>query len=190
MKAAHRLALLTVPALFGLCACGIPATGVVEAGGPASGIVPVTPVYFVRDGALVAVERPTARPGDAGAALEMLFAGPTPAEAVGNLSTEVPGTPTAALMPPGGALLSPATAYPGTEKSAADGTTVSVKGDALAIRLPADFGRLSRLATRQLICTAAAAHRIGEPSADTVTVTLSSGSGWRAEGTDENCPGA
>ncbi|MGI5441096.1 hypothetical protein ACQEV4_28075 [Streptomyces shenzhenensis] len=176
MKAGHRLALLTVPALLGLCSCGIPATGVVEAGGPASGIEPVTPVYFLRDGALVAVPRATADPGDAGAALDLLLLGPAPVEGAGGLSTEVPGT-------------LPATS-PVPENTSAAGPTVSVKGDTVGIRLPPGFDRLSRLAAEQLICTAAAAHRIGAPSADTVTVTVSTGSGRQAEGTDGDCPGA
>ncbi|MGP2441130.1 hypothetical protein ACTT8P_28205, partial [Streptomyces sp. JW3] len=60
-----------------LTACGIPATGVIEAGAPASGVpapvpaapsatrapgtaVASVPLYFVRDGVLVAVARATA----------------------------------------------------------------------------------------------------------------------------------
>ncbi|MEU6609255.1 hypothetical protein ABZ922_30080 [Streptomyces shenzhenensis] len=183
MTAGHRLALLTVPALLALCACGIPATGVVEAGGPASGIEPVTPVYFLRDGALVAVPRATADPGDAGAALDLLLLGPAPVEAAGGLSTEVPEMLTATPA-------TPPAASPVPGKTSADVPTVSVKGDTVGIRLPPGFDRLSRLAAEQLICTAAAARRIGEPSADTVTVTVSTGSGRQAEGTDGNCPGA
>ncbi|MFF0223758.1 hypothetical protein [Streptomyces sp. NPDC004629] len=182
MKATRRLMpLLLAPALFALSACGIPATGVVEAGGPASGIVPVTPVYFVRDGALVAVRRTTASPGDVQAAVELLFAGPTPAEVLGSLSTEVPGAPTAAPPAPGGSF-----AVPG--RAPADAPTVSVKGDTVTVRLSGGIDRLSRLATRQLVCTAAAAHRIGTPSADAVTVTVTVG-GWRAKATDGDCPG-
>ncbi|MER6532050.1 hypothetical protein [Streptomyces sp. NPDC001508] len=181
MKATRRLVPLLAPALFALTACGIPATGVVQAGGPASGIVPATPVYFVRDGALVAVSRTTPSPGDVRAAVELLFAGPTPAEGLGSLSTEVPGAPAAVPPAPGGAF-----AVPG--KTPADTPTVSVKGDTITVRLPGGIDRLSRLATRQLVCTAAAAHRIGTPSADTVTVTMSVGR-WHARATDGNCPG-
>ena len=59
MKALHRVPLL---ALLALTSCGIPATGVVEAGGPASGVLPLTPVYFVEGGRLVPVPRNTGRP--------------------------------------------------------------------------------------------------------------------------------
>ncbi|MFE9311251.1 hypothetical protein ACFYM5_26860 [Streptomyces sp. NPDC006706] len=202
MKATHRVSMLIAPAFFALSACGIPATGVVEAGGPASGIVPTTPMFFVRDGTLVAVPRVTARPGDAGAALQMLLIGPTQVEAHGGLATEVPGAPAEvpgapaevpgapAEVPgaPTAAALAPTSASRAPEQTSPDGPTVSVKGDTLSIRLPSGFGELSPLATSQLICTAAAAHRIGHPSGGAVTVTVSDGSGWHAEGTDENCP--
>ncbi|MFI1293498.1 hypothetical protein ACH4VM_34485 [Streptomyces sp. NPDC020792] len=188
MKATHRVPMLIAPAFFALSACGIPATGVVEAGGPASGIVPTTPMFFVRDGTLVAVPRVTARPGDAGAALQMLLIGPTRVEAHGGLATEVPGAPAEVPGAPTAAALAPTSASRAPEQTSPDGPTVSVKGDTLSIRLPSGFGELSPLATRQLICTAAAAHRIGHPSGGAVTVTVSDGSGWHAEGTDENCP--
>ena len=48
MKALRSVPLLT---LLALTSCGIPATGVVEAGGPASGTLPMTRVYFVENGA-------------------------------------------------------------------------------------------------------------------------------------------
>lgn len=188
MKATHRVSMLIAPAFFALSACGIPATGVVEAGGPASGIVPTTPMFFVRDGTLAAVPRVTARPGDAGAALQMLLIGPTQVEAHGGLATEVPGAPAEVPGAPTAAALAPTSASRAPEQTSPDGPTVSVKGDTLSIRLPSGFGELSPLATSQLICTAAAAHRIGHPSGGAVTVTVSDGSGWHAEGTDENCP--
>lgn len=190
MKATRRLVPLLAPALLALSACGIPATGVVQAGGPASGIVPVTPVYLVRDGALVAVQRTTGSPGDVHAALELLFAGPTPGEVLGSLTTQVPGAPTAMPPAPGGLFAVPAdtpTVPAGTPSVPADTPTVSVKGDTLTVRLPGGIDGLSRLATRQLVCTVAAAHRIGTPSAGTVTVTMSVG-GRRSTATDGNCP--
>ncbi|MGW3495317.1 hypothetical protein [Streptomyces sp. NPDC001020] len=188
MKATHRLAILIAPALLTLCACEIPTTGVVEAGGPASGITPITPVYFVLDGALVAVPRTTARPGDAEAALQMLLIGPTPAEADGHLSSEMPGKPAEVPQALASAAPESAPASPAPRQTPPDGLTVSLQGDALSIRLPPGFGKLSRLATEQLVCTAAAAHRIGHPFGDTVTVTVSDVSGWHAEGTDKDCP--
>lgn len=185
MKATRRLLMPIAPVFLALSACGISPTGVVEAGGPASGIAPVTPLYFVRDGVLVAVHRATARPGDAQAALRMLLAGPTPAETDGRLSTEVPGPPRAPATP-----FARPTAARAPEQSPPDGPTVTVKGAVLSIRLPFGLGALSRLATEQVICTAAAAHRVGEPSGDALTVTVSEsdGGGWHAQGTDEDCP--
>ncbi|MFL4908377.1 hypothetical protein ACJ6WF_35545 [Streptomyces sp. MMS24-I2-30] len=178
MRATHRVPLLIASAMFALSACGIPETGVVQAGGPASGIAPRTPVYFVRGGALVAVPFPTDRPGDAEAALGLLFGGPAPVDASGSLTSEVPSAPTTAVRL--------ATAAP--RATPPDGPTVSVRGDALAIRLPAGLGTVSRLGTEQLICTAAAAHRIGNPAGGTVTVTVSGDGGRHAEGTDRSCP--
>ncbi|MGW0953524.1 hypothetical protein ACWDAO_06890 [Streptomyces sp. NPDC001212] len=188
MKAAHRVWMLIAPAFFALSACGIPTTGVVEAGGPASGIKPTTPVYFVRDGALVAVPRTTDKPGDAGAALQMLLIGPTSTEVDEHLSTEVPGKPAEMPQALATAAPEPAPASPTPERTSPDGPTVSLHDNALSIRLPPGFGALSRLATEQLICTAAAAHRMGDLSSNAMTVTVSDGGGWHAEETDENCP--
>jgi hypothetical protein len=98
MKATRGLLLLA--SLLALSSCGIPATGVVEAGDPASGIPPVTQVYFVASG----------------------------------------------------------------------------------------MRALTRTATRQVICTAGAAHRLGTPAAGPVTVLIASDSGRHAEGSDEDCP--
>jgi hypothetical protein len=166
MKSTLRVALSVAPVLFVLSSCGIPATGVVEAGGPASGIVPVTPVYFVRDGALVAFTRPTAEPGDPDAALELLLRGPLPEEVLRGVSTQVP-------VP---------------QKAAMRTLSVSVHGGALSVELPTGMGRLSGLATQQLICTAAAAHRLTTPSADPLTADVTDGSGRHAKGSDERCP--
>ena len=98
MKALRSVPLLT---LLALTSCGIPATGVVEAGGPASGTLPMTRVYFVENGALVATSRTTELPGDPEAALQLLMAGPLAGEKrSGRLSSEVPGVPTAMALPP------------------------------------------------------------------------------------------
>jgi hypothetical protein len=66
--------------------------------------------------------------------------------------------------------------------------SVTVRGGALSIELPTGMGRLTRLATRQLICTAAAAHRLTTPSAAPLRADVSDGSGWHATGSDERCP--
>jgi len=198
MNAPRRLALLAVPALLALASCDIPTTGVVEAGEPASGIRPITPVYFVYDDALVAVPRTTAYPGDAGEAVGLLLQGPTPAEAGKRLTTEIrerreiPASPAPSTAEPEWqpALGEPPTDAP-TDLQAqppTDAPTADVHGDRITLRLPRGTGPLNPVATRQVICTAAGAHRITTESAAPVTVKVTDGSGWRATGTDEGCP--
>ncbi|MEU4484592.1 hypothetical protein AB0H94_06810 [Streptomyces purpurascens] len=80
MTARRRAALLAVPALCGLASCGIPATGVVEAGGPAGGVVPTVRVYFVADGKPAPVPRRAVTPIGAASAVEVLLQGPTAEE--------------------------------------------------------------------------------------------------------------
>ncbi|MEU2779727.1 hypothetical protein ABZ646_44625, partial [Streptomyces sp. NPDC007162] len=84
-----RAALLCLAAAGALTSCSIPTTGVVQAGGPTGGVTPMTPVYFVRDGALVGVRRPTDAPGDVGAALEELLGGPNDVERGAGLTTRL-----------------------------------------------------------------------------------------------------
>ncbi|WP_328745150.1 hypothetical protein OHT57_06910 [Streptomyces sp. NBC_00285] len=180
MKALHRVLPLT---LLVLTSCGIPATGVVEAGGPASGTLPITPVYFVRDGGLVAMPRTTELPGDPAAALRLLLAGPMSGEGRSgeDVSTEIPALPTSMAPPPASA--------DATGQPSPDGPTVTVNGDAMSIRLPADTGPLSGVAVRQVVCTAAAAYRFTRPSADPVTAEVVYGGGRGVRGSDEGCPG-
>ncbi|MFJ7078512.1 hypothetical protein [Streptomyces sp. NPDC098781] len=175
MRAFRRVTLLVAPGLLALTSCGIPATGVVEAGGPASGIRSITPLYFVQDGGLVAVDRPTERPGDPAEALELLLNGPQPGEASKGVKTELPGPVVAAVRPdtPFNVEITP---------------TVSVTGDTVVVELPSYARELSGLARAQLTCTAAAAYRISTPSAGRVTVEVTDGAGRRAEGTDDRCP--
>jgi hypothetical protein len=180
MKAMRSVPLL---ALLALTSCGIPATGVVQAGGPASGTLPQTPVYFVDGGALVAVPRTTEQPGDPAAALRLLMAGPLPGEGrTSRLVTEVPGLPTAVALPSG----SGTPDVPGSPSS--DAPAVTVRGDAMTIRLPEGMDALSDIGARQMVCTAAAAHRLTRPSADPVTAEVTGGGGWRLRGSDEGCP--
>ncbi|CAM5244486.1 hypothetical protein [Streptomyces aurantiogriseus] len=93
MRPVHRAALLVAPAALALSSCGIPATDVVEAGGPASGIAPTTPVYFVRNGTLVAVPRRVPEAGDVRTALEALLQGPTAQERLKSLTTRLARQP-------------------------------------------------------------------------------------------------
>ncbi|WP_329341923.1 hypothetical protein OG866_38220 [Streptomyces sp. NBC_00663] len=202
MKARHRLTLLAVPALLALASCDIPTTGVVEAGEPASGITPVTPLYFVHDGTLVAVPRTTAWPGNPGEAVRLLLRGPTPGEAGKRLTTEIRGRPAEPTQAPSAAeperrTPSPTDPQQQTPTGAptdlpwqtpTDVPGADVRGDRITLRLPLGTGPLNRAATRQVICTAAGAHRVTAPSAAAVTVEVTDGSGWHADGTDEGCP--
>ncbi|MEU0945306.1 hypothetical protein ABZ379_21310 [Streptomyces canus] len=179
MKALRRVPLL---ALLALTSCGIPATGVVQAGGPASGTLPQTRVYFVeKNGALVATPRTTELPGDPEAALRLLMAGPLEGEGrLGGLFTEIPGLPTSAALPTATA------GAPG--KPASDAPTVTVKGSTMTIEIPPGVDTLSDTGVRQMICTAAAAYRLTRPSVDTVTAEVTDGAERRVRGSDEGCP--
>ncbi|MFF7949695.1 hypothetical protein [Streptomyces griseorubiginosus] len=191
MKALHRAPLL---ALLALTSCGIPATGVVEAGGPASGVLPLTPVYFVENGRLVTTQRNTGRPGDPTDALRLLLNGPLAGEGgtdrLDGLTTELPALPTAMALP------SPATDVPGSPlsdpsgaagTSASDTPTVTVAGNAMTIRLPAGMAGLSDLGVRQLVCTATAAYRLTRPDTPSMTVVVTGG-GHLVRTSDARCP--
>jgi hypothetical protein len=123
--------------------CGVPTSGVIDVGVPASGL-PTVPVantravlYFVVGGRLQPVRR-MAR--DDGAdpvvtAVVLLLAGP---EAAGrsDLGTRLPRLPAPS---------------PGT------GVTAWTHRNTVTVRFPAGFGRPDALGLRQLACTAAAA---------------------------------
>ncbi|WP_075737474.1 hypothetical protein [Streptomyces acidiscabies] len=165
-----RRAAPALAALLALSSCGIPATGVIEAGDPASGIAPVTAVYYVRDGALSAVLRPTELPGDPDDALSLLLTLPPPGE---GFITHVKPLPTAAPDSPERAPQTPA---------------VSADGGALTVRLPDRMRQLTDLAIGQVVCTVAAARRIEAPRLSVVTVQLLAGEEQLARRTDERCP--
>ncbi|GGZ17531.1 hypothetical protein [Streptomyces poonensis] len=164
-------------------ACGIPATGVVEAGEPATGVLePGTAVpaevtgpaahadtvlvYFLRNGSLVPVTRTVDSPADPGPALLMLFKGPDDQEREEGLATE----------------LRPFTVMP----------TVRTDGATVVIELPEAVGKLSDTATDQLACTAAAARLRQDPdlAAAQVTVTVEQPGGRLAGRSSDHCPGA
>ncbi|WP_053850829.1 hypothetical protein [Streptomyces sp. NRRL B-24085] len=179
MKLPRRVPLL---ALLAVTSCGIPATGVVEAGGPASGTLPLTRVYFVENGALVATPRTTEEPGEPEAALALLMEGPLAEDGrrLGGLSTEVPGLPTSAALPT-------ATAEtPG--EPASDAPRVRVQGATMTVRLPPGVGRLTDIGVRQVVCTATFAYRLNRPSVGALTVEVADGTGRRVRGSDEGCP--
>ncbi|MFC8359373.1 hypothetical protein ACFUIY_05795 [Streptomyces griseorubiginosus] len=191
MKALHRAPLL---ALLALTSCGIPATGVVEAGGPASGALPLTPVYFVENGRLVAVPRNTGRPGDPTDALRLLSDGPLVGEGgtdrLDGLTTELPAPPTAMALP-SAATDVPGSALPDSSgaagNSASDTPTATVAGNTMTIRLPAGTAGLSDLGVRQLVCTATAAYRLTRPSAPSLTAVVTGG-GPLVRTSDARCP--
>ncbi|MFH9551520.1 hypothetical protein ACIBAH_14745 [Streptomyces sp. NPDC051445] len=189
IRAARRAVLLCVPALGALVSCGIPATGVVEAGGPARGAVPMVRVYFVRAGSLVAVPRRPVTVVDAESAVQSLLEGPTEAERAKQLTTLLPPP---GLAPTPGRSMAPGTGTDAPAAVAPTSAAVSVdsRGDGVSIRLHHVTDKLADLAVAQLICTAAEARHTADFSSATVTVTVTDGLGRSVEGTDERCPEA
>ncbi|MFG2936809.1 hypothetical protein [Streptomyces sp. NPDC048282] len=191
-RGARSALLLPVAAVCALTSCGIPTTGVVQAGGPAVGVVPMTRLYFVRDGALVGVRRGTDTPGDVESALRDLLRGPTDAELGKGLTTRLPlrsGLPTAVPAVPvtGGA----ASAVPETTGSADPVTvTVTVHDHRISVQLSLSVSELGDpgLAAAQLVCTAGAAQRVAAPDAEPDPVTVTAADGRRIGGASARCP--
>ncbi|ANB04820.1 hypothetical protein SAM40697_0859 [Streptomyces ambofaciens] len=178
---AHRRRPLLLAALLPLAACGIPATGVVEAGEPATGVlepgpgpspaqtrpeaVPdtVVPLYFVADGELTTVPRAVPGAGaDLGSTVLMLFEGPDAEERRNGLTTELP----------------PSMAAP----------TIRTDGAAVGVQLPEDAGSLSALAVDQLACTVAVARLRQDPALTSAQVTVEQPGGRLAGRSSEDCP--
>ncbi|MDH6625562.1 hypothetical protein M2271_003373 [Streptomyces sp. LBL] len=209
-RAVRRSVLLFLPALCALASCGIPATDVVEAGGPASGVVPMIRVYFVADGALVGVPRRTVAPVDVESAVEMLLQGPTGAERAGGITTGLPSAmapPTRAPAPSRAPTTdapttdAPATDAPATDALATDAPTevpqeartsglvqVTVREDRVSIEITGGVDRLNALAAAQLTCTAVAAQRVADPAGRPAPVTVTGPDGRPLEGTGARCP--
>jgi hypothetical protein len=127
-----------VPALLtGLAAallvagCGVPPSGVIEAGDPATGITPALDIYFLSGGSLVPVPRQIPPGADVGTAVRLLFDGPFPPEN-GKLRTELPRLKIAPAV-----------------YVESDGTVL--------IRLSEDVPPFTETAMEQLVCTADAA---------------------------------
>lgn len=183
--ALRRTALLLLPALCALTSCGIPATGVVQAGGPAVGIVPKTRVYFVRDGRLVPVPRETDAPGDVDSAVELLLLGPSDAERNKRMRTDLPpGVLNLAGVPP--ATGDPSAAPQGD--SAPGRATVTERDGEITVQLTSLNDGLGDLAADQVICTAVAAQRVADPGAEPAPVSVTDPGGRRVEGTPGRCP--
>ncbi|MFI2425895.1 hypothetical protein ACH5A7_17625 [Streptomyces sp. NPDC018955] len=128
---------LTAVAAVALTACGVPPSGVIEAGAPASGMFapgaapPSTPatvsLFFLRDGDLTPYPRRTDDSGDVEAVVRLLFEGPA-ANGAASATTELPRL--------------------------TDAPRVVIAGDGtLSVRLPGETAPLSRRAVLQLACT-------------------------------------
>jgi hypothetical protein len=128
---------LTAVAAVALTACGVPPSGVIETGAPASGMFspgatpPPTPatisLFFLRDGELMPYPRRIDDAGDLQAVVRLLFEGPA-ANGAAMGTTELPRL--------------------------ADAPRVAVDGGILFVKLPGETAPLSRRAMLQLTCTA------------------------------------
>ncbi|GAA4979385.1 GerMN domain-containing protein [Streptomyces hyderabadensis] len=180
MKPSARAVPLLLAALLPLSACGIPETGVVEAGEPATGVldpgvtsapsesvpeaVPLVdvPLYFVEDGDLVAVDRTVPGPTDLGSTVLMLFKGPDERERRSGLTTELP--------------------------PAAEAPTIRTDGTGVNVQLPRTAGSLSDTAVDQLACTVAVARLRQDPALGSAQVTVEQPGGRLAGRSSEDCP--
>jgi hypothetical protein len=165
---------LTAAALL-LSSCGIPSTGVVEAGEAATGIRPAYVLYFVRQDTLLGVRSQVPGASDIETAVELLFRGPDALLGRKGLTTELP----------------PLTARP----------TVRADGARVSVELPRGTEPLNRTALAQLTCTIAAARVVvdaspgsgsgsGSDTASSTEVTVTIPGARRAEGSGETCPGS
>ncbi|MEU9782830.1 hypothetical protein AB0H92_18045 [Streptomyces phaeochromogenes] len=165
---------LTAAALL-LSSCGIPSTGVVEAGEAATGIRPAYVLYFVRQDTLLGVRSQVPGAFDIGTAVELLFRGPDAVLGRKGLTTELPPL----ASPP----------------------TVRADGARLSVELPRGTEPLTRTALAQLTCTIAAARVVvdagsgsgsgsGSDSASSTQVTVTIPGVRQAEGSGETCPGS
>ncbi|WP_261400956.1 hypothetical protein [Streptomyces salinarius] len=179
-RSTRRALPVLLAALLPLSACGIPETGVVEAGEPATGVlqpgvtaapsesapesVPLVkvPLYFVEDGALTAVSRTVAGSTDLGSTVLMLFKGPDAEERQRGLTTELP----------------PAAVAP----------TIRTDGTVVNVQLPRTAASLSDTAVDQLACTVAVARLRQDPALGSAQVTVEQPGGRLAGRSSDDCP--
>lgn len=180
--------LSAVAALCAVTSCGIPTTGVVEAGGPASGVVPTVRIYLVADGALVAVPRRTVAPIDIQSVLTTLFQGPTPQEQRKGITTHL--TPSRAVPVP--TPTSPSTEAPSKAPTPPhpgySAQVTAISDDLISVSLLPDAGPLTNLAASQIICTTLAAHSLTAPSPTPPRVNLTPPDGDPIQGDTTRCP--
>ncbi|MFJ8547319.1 hypothetical protein ACIRFH_36200 [Streptomyces sp. NPDC093586] len=174
MKGSRTAALLSgLTAAAVLTACGVPPSGVIEAGAPASGMFspsaspPSTPatvsLFFLRDGNLTPYPRRIDDAGDIEAVVHLLFEGPAANEAA-TATTELPRL--------------------------TDAPRVVVADGILFVQLPGGTAPLSRRAMFQLTCTVNHAEADGgtaRPSAVSVNLHVL-GDGWTMTQSDHACP--
>ncbi|WP_309032935.1 hypothetical protein [Streptomyces alfalfae] len=189
MKAVRRAVLLAAPALCALASCGISTTGVVEAGGAASGVVPTIQVYFVAgDGTLVAVARGAVAQVDIESAVAVLLEGPTEAERGEGLATLLPPPDLLAAPVPAATATNGTVAVPQEKVRTADVVKVVTEDDRISIELTAYPVDLTGPPVDQLVCTALGAQRVAEPGAEPLPVTVTGPGGQLIEGTGASCP--
>ncbi|WP_327295686.1 hypothetical protein [Streptomyces sp. NBC_01197] len=166
-----------------LAACGVPPTGVIETGEPASGMFSTSPqrstaptvsLFFLHDGNLTAYPRRTDDAGNFRAVVRLLFEGPTASEAA-TATTELPHLTDAPRV------------------STTEDGTLSVQ--LLGVRAP-----LNHQAMLQLACTVAQWPLTGSPlpageaaggAARSTPVHRSvhvRGDGWKMTESDYACP--
>ncbi|MFE6738662.1 hypothetical protein [Streptomyces tubercidicus] len=145
------LVLLPVVALTA-SGCAIGPSGVMAVDRPATGIRTTASLYFLGPAGPTPVVRQVAGPTTAEAAVNTLFAGPSPSEQARGLSTEVPISPRLVR------------AKAGTGK--------------VDLVLPVDVSALSPLAVSQIVCTAVSAQRSTDPTPITIGITIHGGGGF------------
>ncbi|MGW2449247.1 hypothetical protein [Streptomyces sp. NPDC001675] len=188
VDAVRWLVLTILPALCALSACGIPTTGAVEAGGPATGVKPTIWVYFLVDGALVAAPRQTVAPVEVESAVRILLQGPTEGERTKRMTTQL-ASPTTSPTEDQAQTSTDGRAAETREGQATGLVKVTTGRNRVVIELSPDAGKLSAIAAAQIICTASAAQRVAAPDAEPLPVTVSGQDGRRVGGTSVQCPG-
>ncbi|MEW2073848.1 hypothetical protein AB0941_09425 [Streptomyces sp. NPDC013433] len=181
-RTAALLSGLTAVAAVALTACGVPPSGVIETGAPASGMfspsatpssTPATiPLFFLRDGELTPRPHRIDDAGDLEAVVRLLFEASAANEAP-TATTELPRL--------------------------TDAPRVAVDGGVLFVELPGETAPLSRRAMLQLTCTvnhAASSVPTADAEADGDTARRSAapsglhvfGDGWAMTQSDHACP--
>lgn len=170
-----------------ISACGVPSTGVVQAGDPATGVprpetqpqgpsvapprgsAPVggaahsARVYFLAAGTLRAVARTSGADGTPATAVRVLLEGPSHAERAEGFTTQLPSLPSEPVVTVAGRMV-----------------TIEIDG----------LKSLGDQAVDQLVCTAAGALPAEGPDPGSAEVRIIAASGWAAFRTDDACHNA